>query len=181
MTSASETTTTKQRQTGPDPKKDRWVPWYFVMFFAVIALVDSMFVYFALSTHTGVVTQSAYEKGLNYNQVIDAEKAQAALGWKHQIQAIPDGTDHAIKVIINKPNSNGITPIDGLTVSATITRPLQGDYNETISLPADTKSGVYLAPWTFPMPGQWDISIAISGDNEEAYHATQRVVVHLKQ
>jgi len=56
--------------------KDKLIPWYFVIFFLVLFIVDGIFVYLATSTHTGVVTENAYEKGLRYNEVI--ERARAA-------------------------------------------------------------------------------------------------------
>ena len=40
-------------------------------FFAVVACVDAYFVYKAVSTHSGVVSDNAYEIGLNYNDVIE--------------------------------------------------------------------------------------------------------------
>lgn len=48
-----------------------WVLWSLLLFFLVFASVDAFFVYKALSTHTGVVTENAYEKGLHYNEILD--------------------------------------------------------------------------------------------------------------
>jgi len=56
--------------------RDRIIPLYFVAFFVVIAIFDGIFVYLATSTHSGVVTENAYQKGLNYNQYIDAYNQQ---------------------------------------------------------------------------------------------------------
>jgi nitrogen fixation protein FixH len=48
---------------------------YLLAFFAVFASVDAFFVYKALSTNTGVVSENAYEQGLRFNDIIDeAEK-----------------------------------------------------------------------------------------------------------
>lgn len=46
----------------------------FIAFFVVFASVDVFFVYKALTTHTGVVAENAYEIGLNYNDVIAEAK-----------------------------------------------------------------------------------------------------------
>lgn len=43
-------------------------------FFLVVASVDAFFIYKALSTHSGVVAENAYEIGLNYNDVIAEAK-----------------------------------------------------------------------------------------------------------
>tara|TARA_B100002019_G_C21012668_1_gene470787 strand:- start:250 stop:495 length:246 start_codon:yes stop_codon:yes gene_type:complete len=47
-----------------------------IAFFVVFASVDAFFVFKALSTHTGVVAENAYEIGLNYNDVIEEAKKQ---------------------------------------------------------------------------------------------------------
>ncbi len=59
----------------PEKKDGRRVLIYLLAFFAVFASVDAFFVYKALSTNTGVVSENAYEQGLRFNDVIDeAEK-----------------------------------------------------------------------------------------------------------
>ncbi|GEM_PF-1478884 len=56
-------------------KKDgRIVFWALIAFFAVVASVDAFFVYKALSTNTGVVSENAYERGLRYNDIINEAK-----------------------------------------------------------------------------------------------------------
>lgn len=56
-------------------KKDgRRVLFYLIGFFVIFASVDAYFVYKAFSTHTGVVVENAYEKGLNYNDIIEEAK-----------------------------------------------------------------------------------------------------------
>ncbi|MCH2038403.1 MAG: FixH family protein [Rickettsiales bacterium] len=62
-------------------RRDKLIPWYFVMFFVFLAIVDGTFVTIATSTHRGLVTDNAYEKGLNYNETISAYDAQKNLNW----------------------------------------------------------------------------------------------------
>jgi len=57
-------------------KSGRKALFYLLGFFIIFASVDAFFVYKALSTHTGVVTENAYEIGLNYNEVIAESKKQ---------------------------------------------------------------------------------------------------------
>lgn len=61
-----------------DDKKDSgwWVLWAFLAFFAVFASVDAFFVYTAITSHTGVVVENAYEVGLNYNDIIEEAERQ---------------------------------------------------------------------------------------------------------
>ena len=42
-----------------------------VSFFVCFITVDAFFIYKALSTHTGVVIENAYEVGLNYNDILE--------------------------------------------------------------------------------------------------------------
>lgn len=46
----------------------------FIAFFVVFASVDAFFVYKAISTLPGVVSENAYEIGLNYNKIIAEAK-----------------------------------------------------------------------------------------------------------
>lgn len=47
-----------------------------ILFFLAVATVDGYFVYKALSTHTGVVVDKPYERGLKYNEIIAEAKRQ---------------------------------------------------------------------------------------------------------
>lgn len=49
-------------------KSGRWVLLWFLGFFGVIILLDSIFVYLAVNTRTGLVTEHAYEKGLAHGK-----------------------------------------------------------------------------------------------------------------
>lgn len=64
-----------------EPKKNdgRKVFIGFLAFFIVFASVDAFFVYKAISTLPGVVSENAYEIGLNYNKII-AEAKKRKLG-----------------------------------------------------------------------------------------------------
>ena len=52
------------------PLRDRIIPWYFVMAFAVVFIVNGIFILFATGTHTGLVTENPYEKGLDFDHIV---------------------------------------------------------------------------------------------------------------
>lgn len=56
------------------PKDGKRVLLAFISFFVVFASVDTFFVYKAISTLPGVVSENAYEIGLNYNKIIAEAK-----------------------------------------------------------------------------------------------------------
>ena len=88
-------------------------------FFAVVFAVNAYFVTIALSTHTGVVANEPYRKGLRYNERIAASERQAGLGWTDEIAMSPDSSH--LEVTLH--DGSGL-PVRGLTLSAVVGRPV---------------------------------------------------------
>lgn len=66
------------------PKDGKRVLLAFIAFFIVFASVDAFFVYKAISTLPGVVSENAYEIGLNYNKIIaEAKKRELEKNEQH--------------------------------------------------------------------------------------------------
>ena len=133
-----------------DPR-DKWIPRYFVIFFAVIAVLDGIFVYMAVSTQTGVVTEQPYEKGLAFNETLEKAKAQPQL-------------EH--KVYYKKGVLRWTLPIENASVSASIVRPVQDGYDFEIML-AHMGGGVYEARPETPLQGLWTAKLKATWDNEQ--------------
>ena len=53
----------------------------FLGFFATVFVVNGAMIYSAVSTHSGLVANEPYRKGLHYNERIAADERQARLGW----------------------------------------------------------------------------------------------------
>lgn len=47
-------------------------------FFAIFASVDAYFVYLAMQTQPGVVTENAYKRGLQYNELLEEARKRKA-------------------------------------------------------------------------------------------------------
>lgn len=150
------------------PKKsDKYIPYYFVAFFIFLALADGMFVYLATSTHTGVVKEQAYEKGLDYNQVVAAKAAQDKLGWESTI--IYDKG-----IIVASLLDNDKQPLQA-EVQLFLQRPTQD--GEDFTLPLNPNAdGTYGAAVTFPAKGQWDVTF-VGKRGENSYQKRQRIIV----
>ena len=58
-------------------------------FFAVIFAVNGAMIYSAIVTHTGIVSNEPYRKGLHYNERIAADERQSALGWTDDVDDRP--------------------------------------------------------------------------------------------
>lgn len=149
-------------------KKDRWIPWYFVGFFAIIAVMDGIFVYLATDTHTGVVTEQAYQKGLNYNETVAAVEAQEALGWSSNIEYQSDG-----ELVFTL--SDDAQPLTGAEIIAEFTRPTHNGVDFSVPL-QESGAGAYRAPVKFPLDGIWDVRVYVTW-NQQQYQQTERLVV----
>ena len=150
-------------------KSDKYIPYYFVLFFVVIAIVDGVFVTVALQTHTGVVSHQAYEEGLAYNDILDASKTQDSLGWQSSLSLNSDQTTLILEL---KDNQGQI--IEGAAARAVIDRPIQEGLGFDVSL--TQQGGQYFADVAFPMHGEWDVRVYIS-QGDATYQTSKRFVV----
>lgn len=136
---------------------------YFFMFFGIIAAVNAVMATLAIQTHSGLVTDHAYEKGLAYNEVVKAEEAQEKLGWHGKI----DYADNAL--YFNLKDKNGID-IQPDKITATFTRPTKSGMDFTIELKGEQ------TPVDFPAKGIWHVRVdTLVGEN--SYQQSKRVVV----
>lgn len=149
-------------------KSDKLIPWYFVAFFVVLAILDGIFVYLANSTHTGVVTEEAYQKGLDYNKTIAAAEAQEALGWGSKTELKND----QLLSLITDANGN---PLVGARVRAQFFRPTQDGSDFVVPL-MEVSDGRYVSSSLAAKPGQWDVRIFVEWKQLQ-YQKAQRIVV----
>lgn len=152
------------------PKRiDRYIPWMIVGFFVVVAIFDGIFVYLATSTHTGVVTDHAYQRGLKYNQTVSAANRQQALGWQASLEL-----QNQAQLVLKIADKDGQS-INGATVQAQIQRPTQDGYDFETDL-SNAGGGTYWAPVTFPLPGQWDVKVLVTWKQEQ-FQLSKRLVI----
>ncbi|MDC7684470.1 FixH family protein [Asticcacaulis sp. BYS171W] len=71
-----------ETQADIDRRRGRFVPWFIAAFFISFMLPLIAFTVLAFRHAPSEVTAQAYEKGLAYNNALDAEAAQEGLGWK---------------------------------------------------------------------------------------------------
>lgn len=146
----------------------RSVAFYFFLFFAMICVVDGIMVTIAIKTNPGIITDYPYEKGLAYNSVVEAEKAQQALGWKSTLLY-----NNKI-VIFSIADASGKTIIPD-SVNATFTRPMQAGMDFTVVM-APSKDGEFTANVTFPSKGLWEMR-AYARMHDKSYQQSKRIVV----
>lgn len=136
---------------------------YFLFFFLFIIAVNSVMVTLAVKTHTGIVTEHPYEKGLAYNKVIEAEQKQEALGWNSNIEY----KNGSLFFTLHDKNGTIIKPEKTI---ATITRPTQAGMDFSVELTGGT------ANIAFPAKGLWEIRVDSYYQNNN-YQKIKRIVV----
>lgn len=142
--------------------RDRLIPWYFVLFFIVVAAVDAVMVTLAVTTHTGTVTDHPYEKGLAYNKVVEAAAAQEKLGWK---ASLTQASGH-IRFTLRDASGSLLTPE---TLTFRFTRPLQPEMDYETQVPPGGAAAA-------PQAGLWQILI-IARLGSVTYQHQQRLVI----
>ena len=121
-------------------------------FFAIVFAVNAYFIRMALSTHTGVVANEPYRKGLKYNERIAAAKRQESLGWMDDVAFSSDGR----RIVISLRDGAGM-PVGGLALTATLGRPATARNDVAVTL-GET------------LPGRYEAIVTLAGGG--AYIAT---------
>lgn len=151
-------------------KRDKLIPWYFVMFFIGLIIIDGTFIYLATSSSTGVVADKAYETGLAYNDVIELNRKQQELGWNINLEI----ESNNIIVTAKDKHDSLITEAD---ISAKFFRPTQDGYDFKIKLNEDKNSlGKYSAKFDLPLNGLWDIKLSIE-KLDDVYKMSKRITI----
>jgi nitrogen fixation protein FixH len=159
-------------ETGRDVPRDRWIPWLIVGFFGIVVLANGVMVYLAVSSFTGLQTEGPYTRGLEYNRVLEAERAERALGWNVTVKFEPTG-DRRGHIVARARDAVG-APLDGAVVTAHLVRPTQHGYDMQVTLAAES-GGIYAADVELPLSGLWEIQTQIV-HRSDVYRTAQRTV-----
>jgi len=155
---------------GPARKRElrgRDVLFALIGFFLIVFAVNGYFLYSALKTHTGVVANEPYRKGLAYNDRIAAGERQVKLGWNGTLDAERNG-----KVSLALVDRDG-RAVTGQVVTVTIGRPVTGKDDKTVSL-TEIAPGQYMAAGPDLAPGAWIISAEVA-DHANASNPSYRL------
>ena len=139
----------------------------FVAFFAVVAAENGVFITLAIKTMPGVVTEHAYEKGLAYNQTLEAAQEQEKTG----LQGTTTYKDGVLSFSF-KHKKNG-APVSGAKVTAKIIRPVTEGHGMDAALLEEGKSGVYMARIALPMQGLWEVKVFSEWQGQSFATSTQ--------
>lgn len=154
-------------QATPAPRKSgKFILGCFLAFFGVVCAVDAGFVYTALHTNSGEVTEQAYEKGLAYNKTLEQARTQPVLKEKFSFQ---DGIARWSAI-----DNNGAV-LERAAVKVKFIRPVKDGYDfETVLQYGG--SGLYEAKPDFPVKGLWMAQLSAEW-NGKRYQTTQEFIV----
>jgi nitrogen fixation protein FixH len=162
---------TARREGGID---GRTVLLTFLGFFGVVFAVNGLLLYYALATHSGVVAQEPYRKGLAYNDRIAADARQSELGWSLSIDPAMSG-----RIALSFTDGEA-RPVPGLIVAGRIGRPASSHGERRLTF-AEVEPGRYVAA-TGPLEaGTWQADIdarratLTSASDDPVYRARRRL------
>lgn len=150
-----------------------WIPWLFVGGFMVVLIANGALLYYALQSWTGIETDSAYDKGVNFNEQIDSAEAQARLGWRSELTFEPRGERRA-RVTLLLEDSAGAA-LEQAEVVASFVRPTQEGHDLSLVL-SPLGEGRYGAEAELPLAGQWDLKVEVEHRRGQ-YRLSERVQV----
>jgi len=140
----------------------------FLTFFAAIFAVNGALIYAALSTHTGLVTNEPYRKGLAYNERILADERQAQLGWSERLELGRDG--HLMLALAERHSR----PVSGLRIQGVLGRATTNRHDIYLAF-SETAPGQYEAQGPEIAAGSWLISLEVrTGEGAQPIYRLRR-------
>ncbi len=146
----------------------RFFPYAMVGSIGLMVVIDSGLAWTALRSFPGLAATDVFDHSNLYDQVLDIAAREAQLGWTVA------GTVENGQPLLALTDRAG-QPLRGLRIEATAERPL-GAANITTPSFREVAPGRYLATVALPLPGQWDLKLALHSETA-VLHATRRVIV----
>ncbi|MBF0447057.1 MAG: FixH family protein [Magnetococcales bacterium] len=159
------------------PPKKRFEPWIVAIFifFAIVFAANAVMVVLGINSWPGLVAQNHYQKGLQYNQVIDAQKAQDQLGWQVNLNTdrLQPAESGKLSISLNDRENK---PVQGAQVEGILFRPL-GEGADQRFLLLEERPGLYSATINPAKPGVWDVKIRIQKSSGIDFRYVKRITL----
>lgn len=140
--------------------------------FGAMLLANGIFVYYALTTFTGLETQHAYKEGLAYNTELEHARTQTALGWQVDLTQGPL-VDGAVDFTLRYTDRNG-APLTALAIDAVLRHPATKARDRKVAL-RETAPGIYQGRVEGISAGQWEIRLTAAGATDTAHQRIERL------
>ena len=126
-----------------------------VAFLGVPAVVNLVYLYWALDTWPGRAEESPYRQGLSYNEQIDAIARQNELGWRAELLLSRDADEPKLviaEVSLIDGNGGGVSA-EG--VRGRLVHPMQEIFDSPVLQAESTTRGRYWFAEKLPRSGAW--------------------------
>ncbi len=127
----------------------------FIAAFAIVASVDAVFVWQAVSTFSGLAGEDGYRKGLAYNSTLAQAAEQKRLGW-HARLSVSNGS--VLQLALT--DATGV-PLNGFTVAGTFERPAASQFDRLLTF-APAGFGRYEASISTADRGSWIATLIVT-------------------
>ena len=138
-----------------DVARGRYSPWLFVAGFAIVFAVNATMVGLAVGSFSGLYTPKPRDRGLHYNEVIAAQQARDALGWRVEPTWRP-GSDNIEIAVFDRAGQ----PLAGAQVAVALVRPAERGAVVGVEMAA-VDIGRHAGHVTLPARGNWDVDISV--------------------
>lgn len=139
----------------PDVARGRYVPWLFVAGFAVVIAVNATMIGVAVASFSGLYTPKPRDRGLHFNEVIAAQQARDALGWRVEPTWRPESDRIEIAVFDRTGR-----PLAGARVAVALVRPAEKGAVVSVAMEA-LDIGRHAGHVALPARGNWDVDISV--------------------
>ncbi|MEZ5824053.1 MAG: FixH family protein [Geminicoccaceae bacterium] len=154
-------------------KRGWWIPWLFVGFFGIVVAVNVTMIFIAGRSWTGLTTHGAYEKGLAYNENLDAAQSQEELGWSILFTTeLVDGLDGKLAIVLRDRDGK---PIDDADIEVSFERPTHEGFDFTV-IPDGTGEGRYEAEFTAGLSGAWNVHTVVRRGQSVFIHDSREML-----
>ena len=142
------------------PFRPHHTPWLFVAGFSVVIAVNSLMIWFAVGSFSGLYSDHARERGLHYNRIVAEQRGRDALNWHVNTTWQPETGQLRLEVT----GADG-RPLHGARVSAELVRPAE----KRAPLPVvfgELGEGQFEARVDLPARGNWDLDIVVDAQSQ---------------
>ncbi len=146
-----------------------------IAFFGVIFTANGVLIHEALSTFTGLETDSAYHAGQTFERDVAMAKAQDERHWQVDANLVPANAG-ATLIDIHARDAAGAA-LSGMDATVTLQRPTDRRFDHAVPVRQDAPGHFRGSADNVPA-GQWDLVIELTRQGEQQFRSVNRVVLH---
>ena len=158
------------------PLTGRTVFYWLCGFFGVMFIANGFFVWFALTSWTGIDVKSSYRAGIKYKHEIVAGAEQKKRGWRVDGD-LGRASSGLVSLTFTAEDADG-DRLAGTDFRARLKRPTNSSDDRVFEL-AEISAGRYAGDLSGVPAGQWDLVIEAYEDDARLYRSVSRK--HLTQ